>query len=121
MVVPRKRKESTHSTTWPLMQMGVCWPALFLKSTMSSLVLDMLRVRLFTVHHCTRCSTSSRYDVSSLSRMRPITVVSSANFRSLTDGELDVQLLVYRENNRGDNTQPCGAPVLRTLVDEILF
>jgi hypothetical protein len=27
IVVPKKRKEETHSTTWPLMEIGRCWPA----------------------------------------------------------------------------------------------
>ncbi len=34
--------------------------------------------------------------------MRPISVVSSANFRSLTEGSLDVQSLVYREKTSGE-------------------
>ncbi len=38
--------------------------------------------------------------------MRPMTVVSSANFRSLTEGSLDVQSLVYREKSSGERTQP---------------
>ncbi len=39
-------------------------------------------------------------------------MVSSANFRSLTEGSLDVQSLVYREKSSGERTQPRGAPVL---------
>ncbi len=38
--------------------------------------------------------------------MRPMTVVSSANFRSLTEGSLDVQSFVYREKSSGERTQP---------------
>ncbi len=38
--------------------------------------------------------------------VRPMTVVSSANFRSLTEGSLDVQSLVYREKSSGERTQP---------------
>ncbi len=37
--------------------------------------------------------------------MRPMTVVSSANFRSLTEGSLDVQSIVYREKSSGERTQ----------------
>ncbi len=48
--------------------------------------------------------------------MRPISVVSSANFRSLTEGSLDVQSLVYREKSSGERTQPWGAPVLIVRV-----
>ncbi len=33
-------------------------------------------------------------------------VVSSANFRSLTEGSLEVQSLVYREKSSGERTQP---------------
>ncbi len=44
--------------------------------------------------------------------MRPISVVSSANIRSLTEGSLDVQSLVYWEKSSGERTQPWGAPVL---------
>ncbi len=44
--------------------------------------------------------------------MRPISVVSSANFRSLTEGSLYVQSFVYREKSSGERTQPWGAPVL---------
>src|SRR4029434_10068047 len=45
-------------------------------------------------------------------------VVSSANVRSLTEGWLEVQLLVYREKSRGESTQPCGAPVLMVRGSE---
>ncbi len=34
----------------------------------------------------------------------PDSVVSSANFRSLTEGSLDVQSLVYREKSSGERT-----------------
>ncbi|KAJ8342196.1 hypothetical protein SKAU_G00321240 [Synaphobranchus kaupii] len=53
--------------------------------------------------------------------MRPIRVVSSANFKSLTDWWLEVQLFVYRENSRGERTQPCGEPVLVDLGSEMFF
>ncbi len=48
--------------------------------------------------------------------MRPISVVSSANFRSLTEGSLDVQSFVQREKNSGERTQPWGALVLIVWV-----
>ncbi len=48
--------------------------------------------------------------------MREMSVVSSANFRSLTEGSLDVQSFVYREKSSGERTQPWGAPGLAQLV-----
>ncbi len=48
--------------------------------------------------------------------MRPFRVVSSANFRSLTEGSLDVQSFMYREKSSGERTQPWGAPVLIVRV-----
>ena len=44
--------------------------------------------------------------------------VVSANFRSLTDWCPDVQLLVYRENSRGEKIQPWGDPMLMVRVSE---
>ncbi len=38
--------------------------------------------------------------------MRLISVVSSANFKSLTEGSFDVQSMVYREKSSGERTQP---------------
>ncbi len=38
--------------------------------------------------------------------MRPISAVSSANFRSLTEGSLDKQSLVWRDKSSGERTQP---------------
>ncbi len=43
-------------------------------------------------------------------------MVSSANFRSLTEGSLEVQSLVYREKTNGERTQPRGTPVLIVRV-----
>ncbi len=50
------------------------------------------------------------------SGLMPIRVVSSANFRSLTEGSLVVQSFVYREKSSGGRTQPWGAPVLIVRV-----
>ncbi len=52
----------------------------------------------------------------SRSWMRPISVVSSANFGSLTKGSLDVQSFVFREKRSGERTQSWGAPVLIVWV-----
>ncbi len=46
-------------------------------------------------------------------------VVSSANFRSLTEGSLEVQSFVLRENSSGERTQPWGAPVLIVRVLDV--
>ncbi len=51
--------------------------------------------------------------------MRLISVVSSANFRSLTERSLDVQSFVYRSS--GERTQPWGAPVLIVRVLDVYF
>ncbi len=48
--------------------------------------------------------------------MRPISVVSSENFRSLTEGSLDVQSFLQREKSSGERTQPWGALVLIVRV-----
>ncbi len=42
--------------------------------------------------------------------------MSSTNFRSLTEGSLDVQSFVYREKSSRERTQPWGAPVLIVRV-----
>lgn len=47
-------------------------------------------------------------------------VVSSASLKSLTElGE--VQSFVYRQERRGERTQPCGAPVLMVRGTELFF
>ena len=56
--------------------------------------------------------------------MRPVTAVSFANIRSLTDGSLEVQLLVYRqevEESSGESTHPWEAPVLIERVLDMIF
>ncbi len=56
MVVPRNRKEGILSTSWPLID-GGRWRLALLKTTTSSLVLEMLNVGLLTSHHL-NCSSA---------------------------------------------------------------
>ena len=95
--------------------MGVSGAAFLLKSTTISTVFRALSSRMLQLHQLCSHSISLLYADSSPLEMRPTRVVSSANFRSLTDGWREVQLLVYRENRAGDRTQPCGEPVLVEL------
>src|SRR4029434_715838 len=53
--------------------------------------------------------------------MRPITVVSSANFTMVLEPCTAVQSWVKREWRRGLSTQPCGTPVFRMRVEEVWF
>ena len=50
--------------------------------------------------------------VSSLSLIKPIIAVSSANLIRGQEGSLDLQSEVYRVNKNGARTVPWGAPVL---------
>ncbi len=79
MFTPRYLKLLTLSTGVPLIIRGVQgrW-CLFLKSTISSLVLLTFRERQLYWHHDVSLSTSSKYAASSLLLMRPRTTVSSA-------------------------------------------
>jgi hypothetical protein len=58
--------------------------------------------------------------VSSLLVVRPTTVVSSANLIKL-ESCLAMQSCVNREYWRGLSTHPCGAPILRISVAEVLL
>ncbi len=57
----------------------------------------------------------------SLSVIRTITVVSSANLTMTLELCVAVQSCVYREYKSGLRTQPCGAPVFRVSGDEVLL
>lgn len=48
-------------------------------------------------------------------------VVSSANFIILTEGSMEVQSLVYKENSNGESTQPCGAPAFVYCGQQYFF
>src|SRR4029434_8229187 len=90
----RNLKDSTANTVLLCMMRGGSAGGLLLKSTVISTVLSVFSSRLLRQHHRTSCSTCRLYADSSSSRMRPMTDVSSANLRSLTEGWLEVQLLV---------------------------
>ncbi len=69
---------------------------------------------------------SHLFNILSVSRLvtvlnEAISVVSSVNFRSLTEGSLDEQSFVYREKSSGERTQPWGAPVLIVQVLDVYF
>ena len=74
MWTPRNLKLLTLSTVVPSMLSGACTLLPRLKSTISSLVLLMLRERLLAVHHSARSFTSSLYAPSSSLVMLPMTV-----------------------------------------------
>ena len=90
MMEPRNLKVSTVDTVLSSIVRGGRMGEFLLKSTTISTVLNVFNSKLFWWHHETSCSTSRLYAVSSLSRMRPITVISSANFNSLTDGSFEI-------------------------------
>ncbi len=96
---------------------GCC--CLFLKSTISSLVLLTFRERQLSWHHDVSLSTSSKYAASSLLETRPRTTVSSANLTMEVELCEDTQSWVYREYSRGLRTQPCGAPTFRVMELEV--
>ena len=75
MCTPRNFVLFTDSTALPLMMSGMCVGCFFLKSTVIYFVLLTLRSRLFLSHQLMSSCTSSLYAESSLSLMRPTTVV----------------------------------------------
>ncbi len=121
IVVPRNLNDFTAVTLLFMMvtggrARGGGGGGVLLKSMIISTVLSVLSSRLLRLHQTASSLTSCLYADSSPSLMKPISVASSADFRSLTEGSLDVQLLVYREKSSGERTQPWGAPVLIVRV-----
>ncbi len=53
--------------------------------------------------------------------MRPVTVVSPANIRILTEGTFEVQPVMYSEKSSGERIHPWGAPVLIMRVLGVSF
>lgn len=78
----------------------------------------VLSSRLLQLHHETSWLTCLHAKLSP-SCVKPVSVVSSANFRSFTDAFLKVQSLVYRKRGNGDHMQPCAIPVLRVRESEM--
>ena len=85
MVRPRKRQDSTEATRVSPSMKGVSGAAFLLKSTTIATVFRALSSRLLQLHQLCSHSISCLYADSSPLEMRPTRVVSSANFRSLTD------------------------------------
>ncbi len=118
IVMPRNLNDSTAATVLFMMVSGGRAggsPEVHDIST----VLSVLSSRLLRLHQ------TALLDLLSVSRLVTVLneadVVSSANFRSLTEGSLDVQLFVYREKSNGERTQPWGAPVLIVRVPDENF
>ncbi len=97
---------------------GSC--CLFLKSTISSLVLLTFRDRQLSWHHDVSLSTSSKYAVSSLLEMRPqnYSIISKFNNRG---GAVRGHAVVCVERSRAGDSgqQPCGAPTFRVMELEV--
>ena len=121
IIVPRNLKLSTRSTTAALMDRGGVYFLFLRKSTTSSFVFAIFSSRLWWEQHSVRERTSFLQALSSSPEISPIKVVSSANVSIFTESLCDMQSLVYREYNRGDNTHPWGAPVLMCLACDNLL
>lgn len=98
MCVSRNLKLSTMSTDDPLIEIGMRFSLIFLKSTMIALVFLTFRAKLLSWHHTFNTSTSLLQALSSLSIINPITVVSFVNFRMLLMSYLATQLCVQQGN-----------------------
>ncbi len=86
------------------------------------LVLSMLSERWFSWQPFSQGTHLLSVGVSSLSVIRPITVVSSANLTMTLELCVAVQSCVYREYRSGaEERSPAGAPVLRIRGDEVLL
>jgi len=48
-------------------------------------------------------------------------VLSSGNLEIELEGNLATQSSTYKEYRKGLRTQPCGAPLLRMIVEEVLL
>ncbi len=116
MLIPRNLKPAPPQLQWCRQRSS---HPFFLKSMISSLVFLMLSSRFFSVHHSARLLISSRCEVSSLFEIRPVMVVSSANFTAEFSPCQGLQLWVYSLNRRGLSTQPWGAPLLSTWIEEV--
>ncbi len=85
-----------------------------LKSTVISTVLNVFSSRFLRLHQTASSLTSCLYAdyYSHHPEWGRSVWCHMQNFRSLTEGSLDVQSLMYREKSSGERTQPWGAPVL---------
>ncbi len=118
MLDPRNLNVSTAVTLLSMMVSGES-AGFLLKSMIISTVLSVLSSRLFRLHQTASSLTSCMKADSSPSWMRQMSLVSSANFRSLTEVSLEVQSLLYREKSSGERTHPW--PVLVEQLFDINF
>ena len=118
---PRNLNDSTTETVLPRTESGSIQGGCFRKSTTISTVFCGLSTKLLLLHHATRCSTSHLYADSSPFLISPMTVVSSANFRILTEGFVEIQSFVYKEKSSGESTHPWGAPILTVRIFDVVF
>ncbi len=98
----------------------MCSPKMLFRWTMALMEKAVLleRVKLQVIE---TAPDSQLFNLASICRlitvlMRPMTVVSSANIRSLTEGSFEVQSFMYGEKSSGERTHPWGAPVLIVRV-----
>ncbi len=114
MVVPRNLNDSIAVTVLFMMVSG----GFLLKSTVISTVLSVFSSRLLRLRKTASSLTSCLYAdyYSHHPEWGRSVWCHMQNFRSLTEGSLDVQSLVYREKSSGERTQPWGAPVLIVRV-----
>ncbi|XP_061529221.1 carbohydrate deacetylase isoform X2 [Phycodurus eques] len=119
-VIPRNLKVSTVDTRQLDSVRGSCGKGFLLKSTSISTVLSVLSSRLCRPHRSSSRSASCRYADSSPSLMRPMTVVSSANFQEfdsreavnpLADGRRDAFLEKLGGEEFRDDGVECRAVV----------
>ncbi len=106
MWTQRNLKLFTRSTGVLSMGMGECSLLCLLKSTTSSLFLSMLSERWFSWHHLVRVLTSSLLALLSLSVIRPITAVSSANLTMTLELCVAVQSCVQGVQEWAEDVAP---------------
>lgn len=118
MIVPRYLWDCACSITCPLIVTGSGVLAFFLKSIAMSLVLVMLMCRWESSHHFTKLSTTGPW-LCALPWSRLTITESSAYFKMRRFLKVLWPIFVYKMNNKGDNTHPCGEPVEEhTLSDK---
>lgn len=81
-------------------------------------IMSRLSSRWFWLQQWISWFISCQYVDSSLSWIRQITVVLSANFRSFTDMSTEMLTFCWRMNRSVERTHPWGAPVLMVVVQD---
>ena len=118
MVTPRYLQDSTRLTFEPDRIIGCLLFGFFLKSNIISIVLVTFRSRWLSQHQLDTWDITCLSSDSSLSLMRPSTIVSSAYFIILHLSVLQARVLVYRINRQAERTHPWGAPVLIVRMED---